>query len=70
MAHAIGVVLGTWVGLLWQLAVTVGLLLTFVLPIMALSVTRNIRGIRVQLETLNDTLGSKMTITKSGPLGL
>jgi len=48
----------------------VGFLLAFWLPYMAWSVTRNIRQIRQQLERLNDTLESKMTITKSGPLGL
>jgi len=70
MAHAIGGLIGTWLAVVWQLAVMLGFLLTFVLPIMAWSVTKNIRGIRIQLETLNDTLGSKMTISKSGPLGL
>jgi|GEM_PF-6696547 len=46
------------------------MVLAFWLPYMAWSVTRNIKGIREQLEALNDTLGTKMTITKSGPLGL
>jgi hypothetical protein len=56
--------------LFMQVGFIFAMLLCFWLPYMAWSATRNIRQIRQQLERLNDTLESKMTITKSGPLGL
>lgn len=56
----------TFVALGWAIS----LVLLAWLPYMAWSATRNIRQIRIQLERLNDTLEGKMTITKSGPLGL
>jgi hypothetical protein len=58
MAHLLGNVAAvagmTFVSVGW----IIGFLLAFWLPYMAWSVTRNIRGIRIQLERLNDTLSS------------
>lgn len=66
-AAAIGNVLGTGFGVLLLLTVFA---VVWSLPFMAISAARNIKKIRIELERLNETLSSKMTITKSGPLGL
>jgi hypothetical protein len=70
MDPALAGVFSTAVSLFMQAGLIFAMLLAFWLPYMAWSATRNIRQIRQQLERLNDTLESKMTITKSGPLGL
>jgi uncharacterized membrane protein YciS (DUF1049 family) len=70
MAHVISELFKVLTTVSMSLGLILGILLYLLLPYMAWSVTRNIKGIREQLEALNDTLGSKMTITKSGPLGL
>ena len=46
------------------------LLLGFTWPLMAFFALRHLKHIRLEFEKLNETLGSKVTITKSGPLGI
>jgi hypothetical protein len=47
-----------------------GIVYTIMIPWLAWSATRSVKGIHRELERLNDTVGGKMTFTKSGPLGL
>lgn len=52
------------------LAWVVGLMLAIFWPFMAWSAMRNVKGIRQELERLNNTLSNNVHITKTGPLGL
>jgi len=46
------------------------IILTFLLPFMAWSATRNLKLIRQQLELLNETLASRGPGRSGGPLGI
>lgn len=39
-------------------------------PLIAFSVLRRLRGIQAEFSRLNETLAGKMTIAKTGPLGI
>jgi hypothetical protein len=58
MARLIGELLTVSGSMLIAVGWLFGIVLVFWLPYMAWSATRNIRGIRIQLERLNDTLSS------------
>lgn len=62
----IGNLLGVPLMLLWAL----GLLLYGTLPVMAWSAMRNIKGIRRQLERLNENLEARPNSARTGPLGI
>ena len=66
VSDVLGGLIATW----WLFMLLVGITIGVAWPLMVFSIMRNIKGIRGELRQLNETLGSKMTITKSGPLGL
>lgn len=67
LLHAIGASLG---GLMLFGALFSGAMVVFGFPILAFRGVRHLRHISEELARLNETLTSKITITKSGPLGL
>lgn len=70
MVEIIGALMGIGGGFVIGAAVLGMLVLSFCLPFMAWSATRNIRDIRRQLERLNDTLESRSPARGTGTFGL
>lgn len=68
MARELGELLGATSILGWLLSGVFLMAITFMLPVMALIVTWNIRGIRRQLERLNNTLETRPGVTSTGSL--
>ncbi|MGH2667513.1 MAG: hypothetical protein ACRDH5_00045 [bacterium] len=66
VATILGTSIGGAIGLLW----IAGFVLYLGLPLMAFSVMRNIKGIRVELERLNRSADPKAPTARAGPLGL
>lgn len=67
-AHAFGTLIGTLFGSAVGLLLVGGfIIVVFFYPYMALSAVRNLRGIRQQLERMNDTLDSRGSDTASAP---
>jgi len=67
-AHAFGQLLGTLLSSALGLLLVGGfIIVVFFWPYLALSAVRNLRGIRQQLERMNDTLESRGSDTASSP---
>lgn len=76
MLDLIAAAVGINAAILLVLGFVVYIVLGFLLPFMALSATRNLKQIRVQLERLNDTLELRLPldgplpVTRTGPLNV
>lgn len=63
MENALLSLLGTGLALWWMIAVLIGLTIGFAYPLMAWSVTRNIKGIRGELQRLNSNI-ERLALTR------
>lgn len=69
-AELVGQTIANAGALLIAIALPLALVLSFWLPYMAWSATRNIRQIRQQLERLNDTLDSRAPSSPTNRFGV
>jgi hypothetical protein len=66
----LGQLIGSLGALLLVLAIPIVLVLAVVWNVTLFRAMKSIVGIREQLERLNQTLESRITVTRTGPLGL